>query len=387
MAKKIKKAPSFERMIISCEFLTPKQVLEKGVVKLMQDTGIGIALRALPRDLEKGSDYMTMLATFKDNGVDKQFVPWPLLDVEDGYYANVKTARKFSAMMKKALEWYCDNKFEMPPAVLVDLEPSTDPAEAKKAEQFRKDGKKPEAKKGGMDIMKTVAAIIDRIDEGLDTATFDDGSREFTAMQDMMHEFGTRAAAVALPMAYEDIFDGKLLLQQFMSCPVTSVDWDIINFMIFNTDYVPTTKGIVSNEDYRHLIYLYAKEFIEKWGKDKPSITLGITNTGITDIRAVQTDPDIYRLDASALLAAGMNTTGIYALDGILQQPDPKAWIETVQKAKASDFKPDPEHLEVAGHVRRAFQALDFIYPVGQYLVKSGKIMNIIQMVTSGKLF
>jgi hypothetical protein len=334
--------------------------------------------------LKGDSDFKAMLGAFKDLCIEKQFIPWPMLEVEDGYYANVKTASKFSKMMRGLLDWYSTNNFESPLGVVIDLEPSTDPEEAKKAEAFRLEGKKPEKK--GMDLMATVGKIIDQIDESMDPAVFEAGSREFTTMQDMMHGYGTKAIAVALPLAYEDIFDNKLLIQQFMTCPVTSVDWDMINFMIFNTDYVAATKGLISNEDYRHLIYSYGKEFIQKWGKEKPSITMGITNVGITDIRAIQVDPELYRLEASALLAAGMGNMGIYAIDGVLQQPDPKAWIETVKKAKAKDFTPVPDKLEMANHVRRVFQALDFIFPVGQYLVKSGKIMNIIQMVTSGGL-
>ncbi|MEX2681266.1 MAG: hypothetical protein Q6373_006675 [Candidatus Sigynarchaeota archaeon] len=378
------KGSHFERIIFSCEFLTPKDIIEKKVPQLLADTGVGLALRTMPKDLSKDSDFNAMLTAFKDLGIQQQFIPWPMLDVEDGYYANVNTAKKFSVMMKKTLEWFCDNNFETPLGAIVDLEPSTDLDEVKKAEAFRKEGKKPEKKSGN--IMSTVGKIIDQIDGSLDPALFEAGTREFTAMVDMMHGFGTGAIGVGLPLAYEDTLDGQLLLQQFMACPVTGVEWDRINFMVFNTDYVAATKGLISNEDYRHLLYVYGKEFINKWGKDKPSITLGITNVGIQDIRAVQTDPEVYRLDASALLASGMVNTGIYALDGVLQQPDPKAWIETVKQAKASDFKLEPERLEMAGYIRRAFQAIDFIFPIGQYLVKSGKIMNIIQMITSGAL-
>ena len=374
-----------ERLIFSCEFLTATDLLEKGAVELLADTGAALALRTMPKDLES-DEFMTLLASFKDHGIEQSFVPWPMLDIDDGYYANTKTASKFSAMMKKTLDWYNDNNFEIPQGVIIDLEPSTDPAEAKKAEQFRLEGKKPEKEK--FDIMKVAGKIIDQIDESLDSEAFDAAGREFTAMQDMMHGYGTRAIAVALPLAYEDTMDDTLYVQQFMTCPVTNVNWDLINWMIFNTDYVASTKGVISNEEYRHLLYAYGKEFVAKWGGgEKTSITLGITNTGITDTRAVQTDPELYRLEASAVLAAGISNVGIYALDGVLNQPDPKAWIETVKQADAADFTVDEEKMEVATNVRRAFQALDFIFPVGRYLVKSGKIMNIIQMITSGGLF
>ncbi|MHA1682394.1 MAG: hypothetical protein ACTSUE_15765 [Promethearchaeota archaeon] len=369
-----------DKLLFSAEFLTPRDVLDKKAVELLAETNTMLSLKQSFEDLT-GTDFKAMLLRFKDLGIEKSFIPWPMLSLKDGYYANEISVDKFSGLVKDTLDWYVDNNFEMPEGVLVDLEPPTDPKEVAKAEKIRK-GELDGAKKKGLDIMSFVGKIIDGIDENMDEARFDEASRKFSAMQDMMHEYGTKAIAVGLPMAYEDIFDGKLLLQDFMTCPVTSVDWDVINFMIFNTDYVAATKGLITNDEYRHLIYAYAKEFIGRWGLEKPSITLGITNVGIQDTRAIQVDPELYRLEASALLAAGMKTVGIYALDGVLQQPDPKAWIETVWRADSSDFKVDKEKLEMAGHVRRLFQALDFIMPVAKYLVSSGKIMDIIQLAT-----
>ncbi|MBD3185606.1 hypothetical protein GF325_02160 [Candidatus Bathyarchaeota archaeon] len=370
-----------ERLLFSAEFLKPGEVLEKGAVELLNDTGTMLSLKQSFEEL-KGQEFKAMMDRFKDLGHDQGFIPWPMLPVKDGYYANELSVEKFTVLVKDTLDWYCDNDFEVPLAVLVDLEPPADPKEVEKAEKIRKGLIKKEKKKG-FDIMSIVGKIIDGIDENVNQERFEKASRKFTEMQDMMHDYGTRALAVALPMAYEDIFDDKLLLQDFMTCPVTSVEWDMINFMIFNTDYVAATKGLITNEEYRHLLYAYAKEFIDRWGPEKPSITLGITNLGIQDTRAVQTDPELYKQEASALLAAGMRSTGIYALDGVLEQPDPKGWIETVWQADSSDFTVDKEKLEMAGHVRRLFQALDFVAPVAKYLVDSGKIMDIIRMVTS----
>ncbi len=372
---------ALRRLLFSCEFLTPKELVEKKGVELMADTGAYFSSRTLYKDLES-PHFKEMLKKFKDLGIEKHFIPWPMLNVEDGYYANTKTVDKFSMLVKKTLDWYCDHGIEVPDGMLIDLEPSTDPEAAKKAEQYRLEGKPPEKK--GFDAMAVVGKIIDQIDE-IDENLFEESSRKFSEMQDMMHGYGTKAIAVALPLAYEDIFDNRLLIQNFMTCPVTSVKWDMINFMIFNTDYVAPTKGIITNEEYRHLLYAYGKEFVDRWGAEKASICLGITNTGITDIRATQTDPALYKQEVGALLASGIQDVGIYALDGVLQQPDPKGWIETVMSGKASDFKVDKEKLEVANLVRRAFQAVDFITPIGKYLVDSGKIMNIMQMFLDKK--
>ncbi|MHA1791614.1 MAG: hypothetical protein ACTSVI_03150 [Promethearchaeota archaeon] len=369
------------RLIFSAEFLTPEEIINKNAIDLLADTSTMLSLKQSFQELSS-PQFKAMLQGFKDKGIESSFIPWPLLPIEDGYYANEISVDKFSDLVKKTLDWYCDNNFEMPLGILVDLEPPTDPNEVKKAEMVRKGIKKEEKKKGGIDIMSFVGKIIDAMDENVNPERFQEAARKFGEMQDMVHEYGTKAIAVALPLAYEDIFDDKLLIQDFMTCPVTNVEWDMINFMIFNTDYVAATKGLITNEEYRHLIYVYAKEFIKKWGNEKPSITLGITNVGIQDTRAIQTDPELYRLEASALLAAGMDSIGIYALDGVLQQPNPKEWIETVWKADSKDFNIDQEKIEMASNIRRLFQALDFVAPVLKYLVDSGKIMDIIRMAS-----
>ncbi|MHA1699663.1 MAG: hypothetical protein ACTSWN_12535 [Promethearchaeota archaeon] len=376
------------RLVFSCEFLKPKDIIEQNAVELLAETNAHLALKQSFEELQDDA-FKLMLSKFKDLGISKNFIPWPMLPVEDGYYANEISVDKFSSLVKKTLDWYCDNNFEIPDGILVDLEPPTDPEAVKKAEQVRLEGKKEEKKSGGLDVMAFVGKIIDNIDENMNEKRFNEAAHKFSEMQDMVHEYGTQCIAVALPLAYEDIFDGKLLLQDFMTVPITHDEcmWDHINWMIFNTDYVAATKGIITNEDYRHLLYVYAKEFINRLGKERSSITLGITHIGIQDTRAIQTDPELYRLEASALLSAGMDSIGIYALDGVLKQKNPKAWIETVLRADPKDFKLDEERLELCQNVRRIFQALDFIMPVAKYLVDSGKIMDIIQKVASGGLF
>jgi hypothetical protein len=383
-----------KRLLFSCEFFTAQQLLDRKVPELLAETDTYLALKVDDSDLQ-GTAYELLVQRCITLGIGDHLLPWPMLPVDDGYYANELTADKFAALVQRFLDWYKQHQFPYPLGVIIDLEPSTDPAEVKKAEAIRKQGltktakdvqhpqeNKDKKENKGPDIMAIAGKFIDMIDENINPERFAKAATRFKQMQDMMHTYGNiQAIAVALPLAYEDIFDGKLMVQDFMTVPIThpNCDWDMINFMVFNTDYVAATKEIISNEDYRHLIYDYAKEFIAKWGKEKASITLGITNVGIQDVRAVQLDPELYRLEASALLAAGMDNIGIYALDGVLEQPDPKAWIETVKKAKASDFTVEPDRMEFIHHARRILQVLDQLTPSLKYLIDSGKIMDIMQ--------
>ena len=387
----------FDRITFPVEFLTPRDLLEKNAVEILAKTDTYCSLRILPADL-KNRDFKLLLEKFRELNIEDHFIPWPLLDVEDGYYPNEISFDKFRELIINLLEWYKINGFKMPPGVLIDLEPPTDPKEAKKVEKMReqrlkaktKFGKKRivkrQKKKGALGKLKTINNLVNTVKKNINPKRFEESIPKFIEIQKIMHDYGTKAIAVALPLAYEDSFDGKFLIQDFMTVPVSSVDWDMINYMIFNTDYVAASKGIISHEDYQHLIYVYGKEFVEKFGPNRSSITLGITNLGVTDIRAVQTDPQLYRMEAGALLAAGLKDLGLYALDGILEQKDPVKWIETVKSAKASDFKVDPEKIQFVGEIRRIFRAVDFLAPTLQYLVDSGRYKKIIQMAILGKL-
>lgn len=389
---------NLKQLLFSCEFMSPKMLLERKAVELLAETDTYLALKIDYNDLISG-DYKKLLEKFIELGIANHLLPWPMLPVEDGYYANVETVDKFYELIKSVLEWYKSNNYPYPIGFVIDLEPSTDPEQVKKAEEVRRLGltktkedlekmkqeKQKETEKEpkpGTDVFSTVGKIVDMIDENIDHERFAKAAAKFKEMQDMMHTYGDiKAIAVALPYAYEDIFDGQLYVQEFMTVPIThpNCEWDMINFMIFNTDFVAATKGFISHEDYWHLIYDYAKEFVEKWGAEKASITLGITNVGIADTRAVQLDPELYRLEVSALLAAGMEAVGIYALDGVLEQPDPKQWIMTVKNAKPEDFKIEPDRMEFIKQARKAIQIIDQLTPIIHYLVDSGKLMEILQ--------
>jgi RNase H-fold protein (predicted Holliday junction resolvase) len=391
----------FTKIIFPCEFLTAKDLLIHQVPDLLAQTDTYVALKISEEDLET-DDLKTLVLQLRERDIEDHLVPWPLLSIDDGYYPNEQTIGKFHHLIHTLLEWYKTNEFLIPEGILVDLEPSVDPKTAKKAikvrekqlaQQNKKEKKKRKKKKKGkvaknLGLIKKLVEFIEMMKKNIDPVRFNASISDFNKLQEMMHEYGSSAIAVALPLAYEDQTDGQLLLQDFFTVPIThpDLDWDTINFMIFNTDYVSASKKIISHEDYRHLIYLYGKEFVKRYGKEKASITLGITNLGVQDVRAVQTDPDLYRLEASALLASGMTNLGIYALDGILEQKNPRKWIETVKQARAEDFVIDPEKLEFAGMVRRLFQTVDFISPVLNHLVQSGRYKKIFRLAFLGKL-
>jgi len=86
--------PGIERLLFSAEFLSPRDVVEKKAVDLLASTNSMLSLRVLYKDLQ-GDDFKAMMSTFRDHGIERNFIPWPMLDVDAGYYANVNTALNF----------------------------------------------------------------------------------------------------------------------------------------------------------------------------------------------------------------------------------------------------------------------------------------------------
>ena len=193
-----------------------------------------------------------------------------------------------------------------------------------------------------------------------------------------MHGYGTKALCVAIPFAADDVKDGDTLFQQFLTTPIQTVDWDLVNYMFFDTALVEGTKGFIDHDDFVHAAYVYCQEFVKLHG-DKASITFGITGFG-TEI--MDADPQHYLADFNAALAAGITKIGIFCLENVLMLGEQKyrEFFETLNTADGT-FTPDPERLQFAKMIQRLVEAIDFVLPVAAYLVKSGCAMRLIQML------
>ena len=376
------------QLLFSCEYFTPRSIVQSNALPVIADTEIYFSLRVDPGDLMDDA-FLEMMRTFRDYGVEDHFIPWPMVELEDGYYPNTRTVDKFAPIMRANCEWYSAHDFPIPMGMLFDLEPPMD-AEGIKSFKYRMDHPYPNpappaSPRPKSNWLKTVGTIVDTIDENIDLNQFQRDAEKFSEIQAMMHEYGTKAIAVAIPYTYDDLSDGQLFIQNYLMTPITNVEWDMVNFMTFQTGYVEDTKHMINEEEYQHILYSYCKDFVQHWGPERASATLGVTSyeTGVR--RQWHIDPEIYRCEASACLAAGMKDVGIFALEGVLLSENPREWIDTVMQARAVDFNVDSDKLELAGHVRQIFQAVDFISPTLSYLVKSNKILDIFRALAIKK--
>ncbi len=387
----------------SCEFLMVRDILDLNVPELMKEYDFGLFLKMYEADFDPS--FAELLKKLETLGIDDHFFPWPVLPLHDGYYPNINTVEKFTAMIERMLDWYTCNEFKVPEHVLIDIEPDVDVDKFKKTEELRLNralirldaaGKiipvDPEASnaevkaerararnKGNLNIFSTIGKVIDQIDE-MSEARFEKATRQFQHLVDMMHARGTRALCVALPLSFSDLHDGKNLLQDFQTTPVQTVSWDWINYMIFAEPF----KAILDHNDYVHLIHTYCKDFAAHHG-DKASICFGITGFGK---EFHQIDPELYLKEFNASLACGVNKLGIFCLENILALGEDKfRHFCSVVNGADGTFDPDPERLEFARKLRKVWECLDHgLAPAIVHLVKSGRAMHVLQKFTGGGL-
>nr|MDO8114693.1 hypothetical protein [Candidatus Sigynarchaeota archaeon] len=385
----------------SCEFLLVQDILDLKVPELMKECNFGLFLKIYEHDFD--TTYAKLLAKLKQLGIYDHFYPWPVLSLEDGYYPNIHTVDKFEALINRIMAWYKKNKFQPPEYVLVDVEPDVDQERFKKNEELRKQrafikldarGKiipidpvksnaeaQAEAKKAGKkqspNIIAEVGKIVDKIDE-MDDARFDAMTKRFQRLVNAMHEQGTKALCVALPITFSDLADGKNILQDFLTTPIQTVNWDMVNYMIF-AEY---THAILEHDDFVHLVYSYCKDFAKQHG-EKASICFGVTGFGK---HFDQIDPALYLKEFNASLNAGVTQLGIFCLENILMLGEDKfKEFCTLLDTADGSFEPDPEKLEFAMLIRKMWEAVDAgVAPLLKQLVKSGRAMQLIQNFTKG---
>ena len=384
---------------LSCEFLKVEDILALEVPDLMKQYDFGLFLKMYEEDFDE--TYKKLLEKLIELDIFDHFFPWPCLSIDEGYYPNKHNVDAFTILIDRILDWYEEKNFPPPEYILVDLEPDINPERFEEAERLRAENrlifqdnegnicipeteketeedvqrKEKEEKKGG-GIMETVGKLIDGIDE-MDEEEFMKASKKFQNLVNHMHNRGTKALCVALPMTFDDMKDGKHLLQDFFTTPIQTVKWDMFNYMIFTLP----TKNIFAHEDYVHLVYSYCKDFLETHG-EKASITFGITGFGK---KMGQVNPELYVKEFNEALAAGVTKLGIFCLENVLMlgEKNYRAFFNTINTANG-DFTPDEEKLKFANMVRRIFEGLDYIAPALLHLVKSGRAMQLIQKAIGG---
>jgi len=303
------------QVVMTAEYMTIKELMDPKVVGLAKKHKLLIAPCIWPETLNE--DLHKLMLLYEQNGV--QIVFWPQLSRDYCLYMNKKYAEEYLAFLDTIYAWAEKYNHHID-ALIVDIEP-------------------PDCQPGS-DLGPADKSIRTSFDtEGLGFVlslmgkkSFDASLPKFQAVLDKLHEHGTAAISTAMDYAAVDLAINRPVLQDLAGGPSLLIDWDMFSFMNFGTANYDGLKGLgFKRNDVRYLSYILSKELYKHY-RNRVGMSIGQTIPG-EGRASVYTEPEPLGLDASAIKAAGVIHFAIYDLQGVVDKPDPEAWVLAVKDA------------------------------------------------------
>lgn len=302
-------------LIITAEYTPYERLLQPDLVRLFKEYGVAVV--PCVRADQLGPDLDRLYNAYEAAGIPILF--WPLLPRDQGLYLNKHTTAEFLAYLDVIFGWAEQNHHQIE-AMVLDIEPSN----------F---GPPPGA--AGAAQPESFGASAKKQIRDLDRKTFNQSIPGFRRILDKLHEHHCLAIACGFPFVLEDIHNHNRAWEDLSGGPLLDVPWDYVTFMIYNTSMLPVTKKLgVGWPELTYLTYLDGRAMKKRWG-DRAGVALGVTSAGEGHETVVYQTPEQMAPDVAALRAAGVNNVGIYDLKGILESPDPEAWLKMLRDTPA----------------------------------------------------
>jgi len=295
------------------EYLEPKDLMEKKVIKLLKEYDVTVGVAFPPGSMNK--DFEKMIGKYEQAGVDLAL--WPLLEDGLGYWPNERNVNEFSDYVEEICDWADDRKVAFS-WLAVDMEPPI---------------YQMETLKGG--TLSERAQVIKKVfTENRDRSRFYDTSAGYNRLIERLHARGKSVIAASADLVMADIKSGSVGLQDMLETPLSTVNFDVISFMIYTSMLVGYSRGLVTPRDARwHLFRTMraAKETL--W--NRAGVSIGVTYTGKLGDEPYYATPAELLPDMKAAKAALIDDISIYNLEGIIRSDRPEEWFETLKEAEA----------------------------------------------------
>lgn len=155
-----------------------------------------------------------------------------------------------------------------------------------------------------------------------------------------LHADGVKTFCAALDVVTEDLWLPEPVFQDVLETPIWSVGWQCVSIMHYNSLLAQLLK--CSEADARWQQYRLGCQLIERLGPERVGFSLGLTGVGVLGDEAFYSSPASLRLDVAAARAAGVTDLALYDLRGILNQPQPEAWLEALAFTEPAIPEPTP---------------------------------------------
>lgn len=293
------------------EFLKPEDVLKKDVIGLLKRYNVTLGMSFPPGSMN--GDYARLFGECEQAGVTAMV--WALLPDELGYWANERNAGEFSGLVERIYDWADENKFGIP-WLAVDLE--TPYHQMKVLEEASGFG--------------TVGHMYKNYRENKNRKRFREASAVFNRLVDIMHDREVKVLAAALGPTAADVKTGGVGLQDALETPVSTVEWDVVSFMLYTSAMASLFPAIFDLRGARWYLYAVMRDMKEKLG-GRAALSIGTTSEGKVSHSPYKTPGELLP-DMQAALAAGIGDVAVFSLEGILDSPKPEAWFETLLAAE-----------------------------------------------------
>lgn len=297
------------------EFISPQQIIDSGAVELFarHDAIPGIAIRPGGLTPELGS----LLSRCMDAGVKTML--WPLLDDASGYWASERNASEFTDTVHQLCEWIDKQQLQFD-WLAVDLEPPVYQMNQLRNTKFT--GK-----------IKTLAELYK---SNKNPSRFKSASKIFNTLIEEMHQRKVKVLAAAPEIVIHDIRNKSTHIQDLLETPISSVNFDMVSFMIYTSMTTGYSKGIINRKDAARLLYLSLRD-AHKYLGEKTGVSIGVNHTGKLEDEPFYSNPENLSPDVSAAKAAQISDISIFCLEGILKNSaHPDKWFETVKTAASA---------------------------------------------------
>ena len=295
------------------ENVKPKEVREQRVVNLLKKYKVNLGL-SLPYG-NLSDEYARLLELYEKENIKISL--WLLLPREKGYWPGERNVDLFYEYLKEVFQWAKEKGVRIP-WIAVDLEMPLN--------QF-------DEIKNHRTILGKAFKTYKILKSNRNQKRFKQSTEKYREVLNLIHKNQARAITAAIPLIMEDVVKGNTLIQDILETPITTVSWDCVSLMIYNSANVGYGRGLVRKKDAEYILFKYCQE-AKEFFKERAGVSIGLTYTGVFG------DEPYYRLpldiasDVSAVLASGIRDIAIYNLEGILRASKPEQWFEVVLQGK-----------------------------------------------------
>ncbi|HOO55851.1 MAG TPA: hypothetical protein PLN69_03445 [bacterium] len=317
------------------EFFNPADFLRKDVMGILSRYDVSPCIAFQPYCMN--DEFARVFAEYEQAGIP--VTVWALLPEESGYWACEQNAHEFSAFVESIFDWADEKGFGIP-WLAIDMESPMQQMD------LVKNIDRPGYKKK---LLKTVLANRNK-------SRFYDSATIYSRLVESVHQRGSKTIAAVLAVVMEDIRSGRTGIQDAVETPVSTINFDVLSFMIYNTTLEDFSGGIMSIKDGNYYLYSAMKDMRGTLG-NRAGVSIGVTGAGLVSRAPADKTPATLTQDMRAAKAAGVEDISIYNLEGIMSSDRPEAWFESLLNCETAV----PDYSLKSNIMRKTLQAAAFI--------------------------